>query len=193
MRCRSLGHRHAVSCERSPNRRSTRSRKHLVVEIRSARLAERRHRQSRCRARSNLQMSRATGHLFSGAQHDLLSFALRGQRCEGADIFIGSTARLLRLSGLPARLHRSVEHMASLAPGRRRGRMRPQVNTPLIAMTKAEIIKTGIQLGVDYSLTHSCYDPGVDGLACGRCDSCLLRLRGFADAGTRDPLRYKRL
>jgi 7-cyano-7-deazaguanine synthase len=57
-------------------------------------------------------------------------------------------------------------------------------------MTKAQIIKTGLKLGVDYSLTHSCYDPTSQGLACGRCDSCLLRLKGFAEAGVRDPLRY---
>jgi 7-cyano-7-deazaguanine synthase len=70
------------------------------------------------------------------------------------------------------------------------GSMRLKINTPLIAMTKAEIIKTGLQLGVDYSLTHSCYDPTADGLACGKCDSCRLRRKGFAEAGVRDPLRY---
>jgi 7-cyano-7-deazaguanine synthase len=57
-------------------------------------------------------------------------------------------------------------------------------------MTKAQIIKTGLELGVDYSLTHSCYDPTAEGLACGKCDSCLLRLKGFAETGARDPLNY---
>jgi len=57
-------------------------------------------------------------------------------------------------------------------------------------MTKAEIIRRGIELGVDYSLTHSCYDPGPEGTACGRCDACLLRRRGFAEAGMEDPVHY---
>ena len=70
------------------------------------------------------------------------------------------------------------------------GRLRLKIHTPLIAMTKAEIIVTGLRLGVDYSLTHSCYDPSSEGIACGKCDSCLLRLRGFAEAGLRDPLSY---
>jgi len=65
-----------------------------------------------------------------------------------------------------------------------------KIHTPLIRMSKAEIIKTGIELGVDYSLTHSCYDPDPTGRPCGRCDSCELRLKGFADAGLRDPLAY---
>jgi 7-cyano-7-deazaguanine synthase len=65
-----------------------------------------------------------------------------------------------------------------------------KIHTPLIRMGKAEIIKTGIELGVDYSLTHSCYDPDPTGRPCGRCDSCELRRKGFADAGLRDPLVY---
>jgi 7-cyano-7-deazaguanine synthase len=65
-----------------------------------------------------------------------------------------------------------------------------KIHTPLIRMTKAEIIRTGTSLGVDYSLTHSCYDPDAAGRPCGRCDSCTLRLKGFAEAGLRDPLDY---
>jgi 7-cyano-7-deazaguanine synthase len=65
-----------------------------------------------------------------------------------------------------------------------------KIHTPLIRMSKAEIIKTGIELGVDYSLTHSCYDPDAAGRPCGRCDSCELRLKGFAEAGLQDPLIY---
>jgi 7-cyano-7-deazaguanine synthase len=67
-----------------------------------------------------------------------------------------------------------------------------QVRAPLIRMSKAEIIAAGVALGVDYALTHSCYDPvGPDGdLACGRCDSCILRRKGFAEAGVPDPTRY---
>ncbi|HOK66299.1 MAG TPA: 7-cyano-7-deazaguanine synthase QueC [Anaerohalosphaeraceae bacterium] len=65
-----------------------------------------------------------------------------------------------------------------------------QIHTPIIHMTKAEIIKTGLQLGVDYSLTHSCYDPTPQGLACGLCDSCRLRKKGFREAGVPDPTKY---
>lgn len=65
------------------------------------------------------------------------------------------------------------------------------IHTPLIHMKKHEIIKTGIDLGVDYSLTHSCYDPGDDGISCGACDACTLRLKGFQDAGLHDPLNYQ--
>jgi 7-cyano-7-deazaguanine synthase len=64
------------------------------------------------------------------------------------------------------------------------------IHTPLISMTKAEIIKAGVALGVDYGLTHSCYDPTSTGLSCGQCDSCRLRLKGFAEAGLTDPLSY---
>lgn len=66
----------------------------------------------------------------------------------------------------------------------------PRIHAPLIAMTKGEIITTGIALGVDYGLTHSCYAPAPDGRACGRCDSCRLRLKGFREAGLVDPVRY---
>lgn len=67
----------------------------------------------------------------------------------------------------------------------------PQIRTPLLSLSKSEIIKLGASLGVDYSLTTSCYDPTVHGVACGHCDSCLLRLKGFADAGMKDPIRYR--
>ncbi len=67
---------------------------------------------------------------------------------------------------------------------------RIQIDTPLIHMTKAQIIQTGAALGIDYGLTHSCYDPPGEGLACGRCDSCILRRKGFLEAGIEDPTRY---
>ena len=66
-----------------------------------------------------------------------------------------------------------------------------RVHTPLIHMTKAEIIRTGLDLGVDYALTHSCYAPNENGMACGRCDACKLRLKGFAEAGATDPIEYQ--
>ena len=65
-----------------------------------------------------------------------------------------------------------------------------RIMTPVIDLTKAQIISLGVSLGVDYSLTHSCYDPSPDGASCGRCDSCILRKKGFADAGISDPTRY---
>ena len=122
-----------------------------------------------------------------------LSFALAWAEVLGAqDIFIGVNA--LDYSGYPdcrAEFIEAFEKMAGLATKSGvEGRLRLKIHTPLIAMTKAEIIKTGLQLGLDYSLTHSCYDPSTDGLPCGKCDSCRLRLKGFAEAGVRDPLHY---
>jgi 7-cyano-7-deazaguanine synthase len=70
------------------------------------------------------------------------------------------------------------------------GAERFRIHTPLISLTKAQIIRRGVELGVDYSMTHSCYDPDPAGRACGRCDSCLLRKRGFAEAGVTDPTHY---
>jgi len=122
-----------------------------------------------------------------------LSFALAWAEVLGAqDIFIGVNA--LDYSGYPdcrPEYIESFERMANLATkAGAEGRLRLKIHTPLIAMTKAEIIAIGLKLGVDYSLTHSCYDPSSEGIACGKCDSCLLRLRGFAEAGLRDPLSY---
>src|SRR5437899_7886400 len=70
-------------------------------------------------------------------------------------------------------------------------RREPRIVAPLIQMTKAQIIRRGVELAVDYSLTHSCYDPDGEGRACGHCDSCLLRKRGFEEAGVKDPTRYR--
>jgi 7-cyano-7-deazaguanine synthase len=70
------------------------------------------------------------------------------------------------------------------------GRTRVEIHTPLIQLSKSEIIQLGRELGVEFGLTHSCYDPDERGRPCGRCDSCRLRLKGFADAGIEDPLPY---
>jgi len=123
-----------------------------------------------------------------------LSYALAWAEVLGAeDIFLGVNA--LDYSGYPdcrPEYISAFETMANIATKAGvEGRLRLRIHTPLIAMTKAEIIRTGLRLGVDYSLTHSCYDPNEHGIACGRCDSCLLRLRGFAEAGARDPLPYQ--
>ena len=109
------------------------------------------------------------------------------------DIFIGVNA--VDYSGYPdcrPEFIAAFERVANLATKAGvEGSLRFRIHTPLIAMTKAEIIRTGTELGVDYSLTHTCYAPDEHGLACGRCDACQLRLQGFAAAGVVDPIRYQ--
>jgi 7-cyano-7-deazaguanine synthase len=109
------------------------------------------------------------------------------------DIFLGVNA--LDYSGYPdcrPEYVRAFESMANLATKAAvEGRQRLQIHTPLIHLSKAQIIHRGLALGVDYTLTHSCYDPSPDGLACGQCDSCLLRLKGFREAGMVDPVVYR--
>ena len=122
-----------------------------------------------------------------------LSIALGYAEVVGAfDIFIGVNA--IDYSGYPdcrPDFIEAFEKLANLATAAAAlGRGRFTIHAPLLNMTKGQIIRTGLALGVDYSLTHSCYDPAPGGAACGRCDSCLLRLAGFADADTKDPARY---
>jgi len=122
-----------------------------------------------------------------------LSFALAMAEVVGAsDIFIGVNA--LDYSGYPdcrPEYIATFEQMARLATKAAvEGRQQLQIHAPLIQLTKAEIIRRGLLLGVDYSLTTSCYDPDARGAACGHCDSCLLRLKGFEECGVRDPIRY---
>ncbi|MEO7822535.1 MAG: 7-cyano-7-deazaguanine synthase, partial [Gemmatimonadaceae bacterium] len=108
------------------------------------------------------------------------------------DIFLGVNA--LDYSGYPdcrPDYIAAFERMANLATRAGVEGAHPlRINTPLISLTKAEIIRLGTSLGVDYSLTTSCYDPSPDGAACGRCDACQLRLKGFAEAGIEDPIAY---
>jgi 7-cyano-7-deazaguanine synthase len=124
----------------------------------------------------------------------LLSLALAWAEVLGAgDLFLGVNA--LDYSGYPDCRPEYVEafqHMAELGTKAGvEGGQRFRVHTPLIALTKAEIIRRGTALGLDYGLTISCYDPSSDGVACGGCDACTLRLKGFAEAGLRDPARYR--
>ncbi len=110
---------------------------------------------------------------------------------ECSAIFIGVTA--IDYSGYPdcrPEYIAAFQRMADLATRTGVEGHPIQIRTPLISLTKAEIITTGIKLGVDYSITHSCYDPSPDGAACGTCDSCLLRRKGFESAGIPDPTRY---
>ena len=122
-----------------------------------------------------------------------LSFALAWAEVLGAwDVFIGVNA--LDYSGYPdcrPEFIGAFERLANLATRAAvEGRGRLTVHTPLIHLTKADIIREGLALGVDYALTLSCYDPSADGLSCGRCDACALRRKGFAEADVPDPTRY---
>ena len=107
------------------------------------------------------------------------------------DIFLGVNA--IDYSGYPdcrPEFIEAFESLANLATKAGFEGRRFQIHTPLIKLSKADIIRKGVKLGVDFSLTHSCYDPAPEGLACGDCDSCLLRLKGFREAGIKDPIRY---
>lgn len=122
-----------------------------------------------------------------------LSFALGWAEVLGAfDIFIGVNA--LDYSGYPdcrpeyVAAFETLANLATRAGVEGSGRYR--IHTPLLQLSKADILRQGLELGVDYALTHSCYDPTPAGLACGQCDSCLLRLKGFAEVGVVDPVAY---
>jgi len=107
------------------------------------------------------------------------------------DIFIGVNA--LDYSGYPdcrPEFIQAFEKMANEGTKFAQGNKKIKIHTPLISLTKAEIIKTGTELDVDYKLTHSCYDPSFDGLSCGECDACILRKEGFIKAGISDPTNY---
>ena len=121
----------------------------------------------------------------------LLSLALAWAEVLGSqDLFIGVNA--LDYSGYPdcrPEFVRAFERLAALATKAGAEGKTLRVHTPLIDWTKAEIIRRGVELGVDYGLTHSCYDPDPDGRPCSRCDSCRLRARGFEEAGLPDPIR----
>jgi 7-cyano-7-deazaguanine synthase len=122
-----------------------------------------------------------------------LSYALAwAEILECSNIFIGVNA--IDYSGYPdcrPEFIHAFEHMANLATKAGvEGRTLIRIHTPLIKLSKAEIVKLAAELGVDFSVTHSCYDPDPEGRPCGRCDSCLLRRKGFAEAGIRDTLVY---
>ena len=123
-----------------------------------------------------------------------LAYAMAWAEVVGAvDIFIGVNA--LDYSGYPdcrPEYIEAFEKMARLATrAGTEGGKSLRIHAPLMHCSKKDIIQKGVALGVDYSTTHSCYDPSIDGRACGQCDACLLRLKGFAEAGIRDPLSYR--
>jgi 7-cyano-7-deazaguanine synthase len=122
-----------------------------------------------------------------------LSYALAwAEVLQSSDIFIGVNA--IDYSGYPdcrPEYIDAFQRMAKLATKAGvQGITQIKIQTPLINMTKAQIIQKGIELGIDYALTHSCYDPTLQGLACSRCDSCILRKNGFDEAGIKDPTKY---
>ncbi len=146
------------------------------------------------KARSETEMSSGVPITYVPARNTIfLSYALAWAEVLGStDIFIGVNA--IDYSGYPdcrPEFIRAFEQLANLATraGTEQG-ARYEIHAPLISLSKAEIIRRGVSLGVDYALTHSCYDPTADGRACGVCDSCQLRLKGFREAGLTDPVRY---
>jgi len=146
------------------------------------------------KARSESEMEKEIPVTYVPARNTIfLSYALAWAEVLGAsDIYIGVNA--IDYSGYPdcrPEYIKAFENMANLAiKAAMEGKMKIHIRTPLIRMTKAEIIRRGVELGVDYRLTHSCYDPSPDGKACGQCDSCLLRKKGFGEAGVTDPAEY---
>jgi 7-cyano-7-deazaguanine synthase len=146
------------------------------------------------KGRSEAEMGKGIPVTYVPARNTIfLSFALAlAERIEAQDIFFG--ANQLDYSGYPdcrEEYIQAFERMANLATKAGvEGKSRLTIHTPLLKMSKAAIIKTGLTLGLDYALTWSCYDPRSDDRACGRCDSCQLRLKGFAEAGVIDPIRY---
>ena len=121
-----------------------------------------------------------------------LAYALAwAEVIQARDIFLGVNA--IDYSGYPdcrPEFIEAFESLANLATKAGVEGRRFQIHTPLIKFSKADIVRKAVDLGVDLSLTHSCYDPTPEGLACGECDSCLLRLKGFREAGITDPIRY---
>ncbi len=148
------------------------------------------------KGRSQAEISQGIPVTYVPARNTIfLSFAVAlAERIGSNAIFFG--ANQLDYSGYPdcrEEYIRAFEKMAHLATKAGiEGKSRLTIHTPLLHMTKAEIIKAGFKLGLDYSLTWSCYDPSDDGSACGQCDSCQLRRKGFREAGAVDPIRYSR-
>jgi 7-cyano-7-deazaguanine synthase len=146
------------------------------------------------KGRSEEQMAAGIPVTYVPARNTIfLSFALAWAEVLGAnDIFAGMNA--IDYSGYPdcrPEYMEAFERMANLATKAAvEGKQRVHIHTPLIKLSKAEIIRRGLELGVDYSLTNSCYDPDGRGTACGQCDACQLRLKGFAANGVTDPIVY---
>lgn len=191
------GQRHALELEASQRvAKALGAEQHLVIDIDLAKIGG-----SALtddidvpKARKEEEMGKEIPVTYVPARNTIfLSYALARAEVLGAsDIFIGVNA--IDYSGYPdcrPEYIKAFEDMANLATKAAvESKTQIKIRTPLIHMTKGEIIQKGIELGVDYSITHSCYDPSPDGKACGQCDSCLLRKKGFAQAGIPDPTTY---
>ncbi len=143
--------------------------------------------------RSEKEMSEDIPITYVPARNTIfLSYALAWAEVLGAaDIFLGVNA--VDYSGYPdcrPEFLQAFENLAAVATKAGVEGTRVKVRAPLLQFSKADIIRKGTELGVDFALTHSCYSPTIDRLACGECDSCQLRLKGFRDAGLSDPVRY---
>jgi 7-cyano-7-deazaguanine synthase len=144
--------------------------------------------------RSDEAMGRGVPITYVPARNTILLGLALGyaETVQAFDLFLG--ANVLDYSGYPdcrPEFLAAFENLANLATQAAIEGGRFRLHAPLLRMTKAEIIRTGVQLGVDYSITLSCYDPDAAGLSCGHCDSCLLRKKGFAEAGVPDPTPYQ--
>jgi 7-cyano-7-deazaguanine synthase len=193
----SYGQRHAVELEKARAAATVlEAKKHLVLDIDLKAIGGSALTDTRAvpKDRVSEEISQSIPITYVPARNTIfLSCALAWAEVLGVfDIFIGVNA--LDYSGYPdcrPEYIAAFEQMANLAlKAAVEGAGKIIIHAPLLSLTKADIIRRGIELGVDYSLTHSCYDPGPDGKACGRCDSCLLRLKGFREAGARDPIPY---
>jgi 7-cyano-7-deazaguanine synthase len=146
------------------------------------------------KGRTEAEISRGIPVTYVPARNTIfLAFALAlAERIETQDIFFG--ANELDYSGYPDCREEYIEafqRMANLATKAGvEGTSRLKIHAPLLKMSKAEIIKSGLKLGLDYGLTWSCYDPSPEGYACGQCDSCQIRLKGFQEARSKDPITY---
>lgn len=146
------------------------------------------------KARAEAEMEKEIPITYVPARNTIfLSYALAWAEVLGAyDIFIGVNA--VDYSGYPDCRPEFIEAFGKMANLATKvgveGTTKIRIRTPIIHLTKCEIIQKGIELGVDYSMTHTCYDPSPEGLACGTCDSCLLRKKGFQKAGIADPTLY---
>jgi 7-cyano-7-deazaguanine synthase len=147
------------------------------------------------KGRAGSEMAKEVPVTYVPARNTIfLSFAIAfAEVLQAGDIFIGVNA--IDYSGYPdcrPEYIAAFENMANLATKAGvEGRTKLTIHTPLAQMTKADIVRKAVELGVDLSITHSCYDPDAQGRACGECDSCVLRKKGFAEAGISDPVRYR--
>ena len=143
--------------------------------------------------RSEIEINQGIPVTYVPARNTIfLAYALTwAEVIQACDIFLGVNA--IDYSGYPdcrPEFIEAFENLANLGTKAGAEGRRFEIHTPLIKFSKAEIIHKAVELSVDLSLTHSCYDPTPEGLACGECDSCLLRLKGFREAGIKDPIRY---